>query len=79
MAFGDTLLERYVLESVRAALFLSHSREAPSLAGRLNDTALAPVHPVFQIKVWDIPYVFICGCDGNGIHPNSPDTLLKVI
>ena len=30
LAFGDTWLERYVWESVRAALFLSHSREALS-------------------------------------------------
>ena len=77
-AHGNILFERYVFESVRVAYFFTHSREASSLLGRSYYAALNRVQPVFRIKVWDIPCVFICGCDGKGGNPKEPDTLLKV-
>ena len=78
LAHGHIFFEIYVFRSVRVELFFTHSREASSLFGRSYYAALASVRPLFIMKLWDIPCVFICGCDGKGGNPKEPDTLLKV-
>ncbi len=61
LAHGNILFERYVFESLRVAHFFTHSHEAPSLVGPLNDAALARVNPVFQIKIWEMFYFVVTG------------------
>jgi len=79
LAHGNILFAIYVFESVRVAYFFTHSRKAPSLKDRVQDTDLAAGCRQVLIKFWDIPCVFICGCDGKGGNPKEPDRLLKVI
>ncbi len=66
LAHGNILFEICVFGSVRVAHFFTHSREAPGLVGRLNDVTLARVHPVFQIKIWEMFYFVVTGCGGIG-------------
>ena len=43
LAHGNILFERYVFKSLRDAHFFTHSREAPSLKDRVQDTDLASI------------------------------------
>jgi len=76
LAFGDILFERYVWESLRVAHFFTHSREAPSLVGRLNETRLARGCPVVLSKLLNTPYKNVFDCCGKGGHAKELDTLL---
>ena len=72
------MFERYVFESLRDAHIFTHSREAPSLKDRVQDTNLAPGCPQVLIKFWDTVYNFVTGYVGKGKCDSMRHTLLKV-
>jgi hypothetical protein len=63
---------------VRAALFFTHSREAPSLVGHAYDTGLASRLRSAQMKLWDMFYNFVTGYGGSGGCLAVLHTLLEV-
>ena len=78
LAHGNILFERYVFESLRVVLFFTHSREAPSLVGRLSDTGLPARLRSAQIKLWDTVFDFVMGYVEKGKWTSGDHTLFKV-
>ena len=63
---------------MRAALFFTHSHEAPSLVDRVQYTDLAAGCRQVVRKIWDIVFDFVTGYDGKGGCTRVHHTLLKV-
>ena len=78
LAHGNILFERYVFESLRDAHFFTHSREAPSLKDRVQDTNLAAYCGNILIKFLDTLYMFVTGSNGKRACDSMRHTLFKV-
>ncbi len=78
LAHGDILFERYVCGSGEGCTLFTHSREAPSLVNRVEDTDLPGGCPEVVLKLWGMVYHFVTGLDGKGVRTSSQHLLSKV-
>ena len=60
---------------MRAALFFTHSHEAPSMVDRVQYEHLAAVRGTAVAKLRDIVLEFVTGYDGKGACKKMPHTL----
>ena len=66
-----------MIEFEGCTLFFSHSREAPSLVGRVYDTGLASRLRSAQMKLWDMFHNFVTGYGGSGDMEIRPSHTFK--